>query len=145
LKSLFRALACLITIALAAPATAQSDYPTRNITLIVPFAAGGPTDIIARIVGAHMSQTLGQQIVIQNILGAGGTTASTQAMRVAPDGYTLVMGHMAPMPPRSRSIPILPTSPMRISSRSAWRPARRCLSSARKIFRRPISRNSSPM
>jgi tripartite-type tricarboxylate transporter receptor subunit TctC len=94
LKSLFRALACVITIALAAPAAAQSDYPTRNITLIVPFAAGGPTDIIARIVGAHMSQTLGQQIVIQNILGAGGTTASTQAMRAAPDGYTLVMGHM---------------------------------------------------
>jgi tripartite-type tricarboxylate transporter receptor subunit TctC len=95
LKSLFRALACvIITIGLAAPAAAQSDYPTRNITLIVPFAAGGPTDIIARIVGAHMSQTLGQQIVIQNILGAGGTTASAQAMRAAPDGYTLVMGHM---------------------------------------------------
>jgi len=94
LKSLFRALACIVAIGLAGPVAAQSDYPNRNITVIVPFAAGGPTDVIARIVGAHMQQTLGQLIIIQNILGAGGTTASTQAMRAAPDGYTLIMGHM---------------------------------------------------
>jgi tripartite-type tricarboxylate transporter receptor subunit TctC len=75
------------------PAAAQ-DYPARNITLIVPFAAGGPTDVIARIVTDHMSKTLGQQIVIENVVGAGGTTASTRAMRANPDGYTLIMGHM---------------------------------------------------
>jgi tripartite-type tricarboxylate transporter receptor subunit TctC len=91
LTRLFGALAAL-TLA-AATASAQ-DYPARPITLIVPFAAGGPTDIVARIVGEHMSRTLGQQIVIENTLGAGGTTASTRAKRAAPDGYTIIMGHM---------------------------------------------------
>src|SRR5436190_24059670 len=76
-----------------APAAAQ-NYPVRQITVIVPFAAGGPTDVVARIVGDHMSKTLGQTLVIENMLGAGGTTASTRAMRAAPDGYTIIMGHM---------------------------------------------------
>ena len=75
------------------PAAAQ-DYPARQITVIVPFAAGGPTDVVARIVGDHMSKTLGQTLVIENMLGAGGTTASTRAMRASPDGYTIIMGHM---------------------------------------------------
>src|ERR1043166_2338230 len=75
------------------PAAAQ-DYPVRPITVIVPFAAGGPTDVIARIVGDHMSKTFGQTLVIENTLGAGGTTASTRAMRASPDGYTIIMGHM---------------------------------------------------
>jgi tripartite-type tricarboxylate transporter receptor subunit TctC len=70
------------------------DYPARPITLIVPFAAGGPTDVIARIVGDHMSKTLGQQLVVENVVGAGGTTASTRAMRATNDGYTIIMGHM---------------------------------------------------
>jgi tripartite-type tricarboxylate transporter receptor subunit TctC len=62
--------------------------------MIVPFAAGGPTDIVARIVSEHMSRTLGQQIVIENVVGAGGTTASTRAARATADGYTIIMGHM---------------------------------------------------
>jgi tripartite-type tricarboxylate transporter receptor subunit TctC len=82
-----------LVVLAALPATAQ-DYPTKNITLIVPFAAGGPTDVISRIVGEHMSRTLGQQLVIENAVGAGGTTASTRAKRAAPDGYTLITGHM---------------------------------------------------
>ena len=77
----------------AAPAIAQ-DYPTRPITVIVPFAAGGPTDTITRIVGEHMSRTLGQQLVVENVVGAGGTTASTRAKRATPDGYTIITGHM---------------------------------------------------
>ena len=77
----------------ALPAGAQ-DYPTRPITMIVPFAAGGPTDLFARIVGEHMSRTLGQQIVVENVVGAGGTTGTTRAKRAAPDGYTIIMGHM---------------------------------------------------
>jgi tripartite-type tricarboxylate transporter receptor subunit TctC len=81
-------------LALAALPAAAQDYPTKNITLIVPFAAGGPTDVISRIIGEHMSRTLGHQIVIENTLGAGGTTASTRAKRAAPDGYTLITGHM---------------------------------------------------
>jgi tripartite-type tricarboxylate transporter receptor subunit TctC len=74
-------------------AWAQS-YPTRPITVIVPFAAGGGTDVPARIVGEHMSRTLGQQIVVQNVVGAGGTVGSTRAMRADPDGYTIEMGQM---------------------------------------------------
>jgi tripartite-type tricarboxylate transporter receptor subunit TctC len=75
------------------PAMAQ-DYPSRPITLIVPFAAGGPTDVIARIAGDHMSKTLGQTIVIENVVGAGGTTGITRAKRAKNDGYTIAMGHL---------------------------------------------------
>ena len=95
LNALLRGFAALAAIGLAiAPASAQSDYPRRPITLVVPFAAGGPTDVIARIVGEHMSRTLGQQLVIENVVGAGGTTASTRVARAASDGYTIEMGHM---------------------------------------------------
>jgi tripartite-type tricarboxylate transporter receptor subunit TctC len=62
--------------------------------MIVPFAAGGPTDVIARIVADSMSKTLGQQIVVENVAGAGGTTGTTRAAQSAPDGYTIMMGHM---------------------------------------------------
>jgi tripartite-type tricarboxylate transporter receptor subunit TctC len=64
------------------------------VTLVVPFAAGGPTDIVARIVGEHMSKTLGQQVVIENVAGAGGTTGITRGKQATPDGYTIMMGHM---------------------------------------------------
>ena len=77
----------------SAGAVAQ-NYPTRPITMIVPFAAGGPTDIVARIVGEHMSKELGQQIVIENVTGAGGTTGITRGAQAKPDGYTIMMGHM---------------------------------------------------
>ncbi len=87
-----------------APAQAQ-DYPTRNITMIVPFAAGGPTDVIARIISGHMQQTLGQTIIIENVVGAGGTTASTRAARAEPDGYTLITGHMGT---HAASVPLYP-------------------------------------
>jgi len=70
------------------------EYPTRPITVIVPFAPGGPVDTISRIVTEHMSRTLGQPIVIENVAGAGGTTGSTRAMRATPDGYTIITGHM---------------------------------------------------
>lgn len=72
----------------------QAAWPERPITLIVPFAAGGPTDVVARIVSEHMSRTLGQQIVIENVAGAGGTTGTLRAAQATPDGYTLEMGHM---------------------------------------------------
>jgi tripartite-type tricarboxylate transporter receptor subunit TctC len=73
---------------------ARAAYPERPITLIVPFAAGGPTDVVARIVGDHMSRTLGQQLVVENVTGAGGTTGTTRAAQANPDGYTIMMGHM---------------------------------------------------
>jgi len=68
-------------------------YPARPITLIVPYAAGGATDVMARIVSEHMSRTLGQRIIIENVTGAGGTIGSVRAMRAAPDGYTLIIGN----------------------------------------------------
>src|SRR5215831_649086 len=69
-------------------------YPSRPITLIVPFGAGGPTDVIARIVADHMSRTLGRSLVVENVAGAGGTTATNRTMRATPDGYTIQIGHM---------------------------------------------------
>jgi tripartite-type tricarboxylate transporter receptor subunit TctC len=69
-------------------------YPARTITLVVPFAPGGATDVSARLVAEHMTRTLGQQVVIQNTAGAGGTTGSTRVMRADPDGYTILMGHV---------------------------------------------------
>jgi putative tricarboxylic transport membrane protein len=69
-------------------------YPTRPITMIVPFAAGGPSDVAARIVSEHMSRTLGQRLVVENVVGAGGTTGSLRGMRANPDGYTIQMGHL---------------------------------------------------
>src|SRR5262245_37869363 len=77
-----------------AECAAAQVYPSHPITMIVPFPAGGGTDVAARIVSEPMSRTLGQQIVIENIAGAGGTTGSTRAMRANPDGYTIQMGQM---------------------------------------------------
>ena len=86
-----RWLTALILVALSLPAAAQ-DYPTRPITLVVPYAAGGGNDAMARIVADKMSRTLGQQIVVENRAGAGGTIATRQVAKSAPDGYTLVIG-----------------------------------------------------
>lgn len=73
-------------------AFAQAAFPTRPITLVVPFAAGGSTDIVARLVGQKMSELLGQSVVIENRAGAGGNVGSTAVARATPDGYTILMG-----------------------------------------------------
>ena len=73
-------------------AAAAQDYPTRPITLVVPYAAGGGNDVMARIVAEKMSKSLGQQIVIENKGGAGGSIATRQIAKAAPDGYTLGLG-----------------------------------------------------
>lgn len=91
MKRLLVALAA--SVAFAGVAAAQT-YPNKPVTMIVPFAAGGPTDIVARLVSEHMSKTLGQQIVVENVAGAGGTTGITRASQAKPDGYTIMMGHM---------------------------------------------------
>ncbi len=82
----------LATLA-AGPALAQS-YPNKPITMVVPFAAGGPTDLMARIVGEHMSKTLGQQIIIDNTTGAAGSIAVGKVVRAPADGYTISIGHV---------------------------------------------------
>ena len=71
-------------------AASAQQYPTRPITMIIPFAAGGPQDTIGRVVAQRMSEILGQQVVIENIGGAGGTTGSLRVKNAAPDGYTFV-------------------------------------------------------
>jgi tripartite-type tricarboxylate transporter receptor subunit TctC len=76
------------------PPPAAAQYPNKPITVIVPFAAGGPTDVIARLVGEHMSRTLGQPIIVENIGGAGGTIGMTRAVQAKPDGYTIAVGNM---------------------------------------------------
>ena len=70
------------------------DYPTRTVTMIVPFAAGGPADITGRIVADIFTRHLGQKFVVENAVGAGGTIGTLRAARAAPDGYTLLSGHM---------------------------------------------------
>ena len=84
---------CALALAIATGANAQT-YPARTVTLIVPFAAGGPADITGRITAEQLSRRLGQQFIVENVVGAGGTTGVTRGARAAPDGYTLVLGHM---------------------------------------------------
>src|SRR5258706_3824041 len=73
---------------------AAQAYPSRPITVVVPFAAGGPTDTIARILGERMGRSLGQPLVIENTAGAGGTIAGNRVARATPDGYTIAIGHV---------------------------------------------------
>lgn len=84
--------ASLLLIA-AAPAQAQ-DYPARPITMVVPFAAGGPTDTVARVTAEQMSRLLGQSVVVENVAGAGGTIGSHRVVRAEPDGYTILLNHL---------------------------------------------------
>jgi tripartite-type tricarboxylate transporter receptor subunit TctC len=77
----------------AAPALADG-WPNKPITLIVPFAAGGPTDVMARVMGERMGKELGQQFIIDNTTGAAGSIAVGKAVRAAPDGYTIQIGHV---------------------------------------------------
>ena len=87
----------LVTAALAAifaltGAAAAQDYPNRPVTMVIPFAAGGPTDVLGRVVAARMSEILGQQVVVENVGGAGGMTGAKRVATAAPDGYQMVLG-----------------------------------------------------
>jgi tripartite-type tricarboxylate transporter receptor subunit TctC len=75
-----------------APATAQ-DWPTRPVTMLVPFAAGGPIDVVARMIAPRMSELLGQQMVVDNVGGAGGMVGASRVAKAAPDGYTVLLGN----------------------------------------------------
>ena len=85
-------LAAMAALAFAAPVGAQPAYPLRPISLVVPFPAGGSTDLVARVVAEKMSQDLGQQVVVDNRGGAGGNVGAAAAAKADPDGYTILMG-----------------------------------------------------
>lgn len=88
-----RTIALALAAVLAASAAAAQEYPSRPITLIVPFAAGGGVDVSARIQAQHMSELLGQPIVVENVGAAAGTTGALRVAKAAPDGYTMLIGN----------------------------------------------------
>jgi tripartite-type tricarboxylate transporter receptor subunit TctC len=104
------AAASLIVVVSAAAAQAQ-DYPKRPITMIVPFAAGGTSDVIARAVAEQMATSLGQAIILENVVGAGGSTALARAARSAPDGYTIAIGNAGTSAATYTIYPKLPFTP----------------------------------
>ncbi|MBR0754130.1 tripartite tricarboxylate transporter substrate binding protein BugD [Bradyrhizobium jicamae] len=105
-----RLIAALAALSLASVAHAQ-DYPKRPITMIVPFAAGGTSDVIARAVADQMSPALGQPIVIENVAGAGGSTALARAARADADGYTIAIGNAGTSAATYTIYPKLPFTP----------------------------------
>jgi tripartite-type tricarboxylate transporter receptor subunit TctC len=88
------AIASAATLTMHIGDAAAQQYPSKPITVIVPFAAGGPTDVFTRLVGAHMSRTLGQQLIVENVAGAGGTVGMARVANATPDGYTIGVGNM---------------------------------------------------
>jgi tripartite-type tricarboxylate transporter receptor subunit TctC len=94
MKKLFAALAAAAAFALAPTGAGAADYPERPITVVVPFSAGGPTDTVTRLVAEAMSKDLGQQIIVENVGGAGGTLGAAQVANADPDGYTLLLHHI---------------------------------------------------
>jgi len=85
--------ACLLALH-AAPAAAQAAWPDKPVTLVVPYSAGGPTDVVARMLAIPMGKSLGQTVVVENTVGAGGTIAPARVAKAAPNGYTLLIHHM---------------------------------------------------
>ena len=93
MQKLLRRTAAFLAAAFVFAAHAQS-YPSRPVTVIVPFAAGGPTDTIGRLLAERMSKSLGQTVVVENVVGAGGTIANNRMLQAAPDGHTVAIGHL---------------------------------------------------
>jgi tripartite-type tricarboxylate transporter receptor subunit TctC len=94
-SSIFATSVAAVALFLPYAAQAQAEYPSKTINLIVPFAAGGASDIIARLVGKSIGETLGQQVIIENVGGAGGTAGAGRLAKAEPDGYTLLVHHLA--------------------------------------------------
>jgi tripartite-type tricarboxylate transporter receptor subunit TctC len=87
--------ALLAGTALGLGSAAAQTFPSRTITMVVPFAAGGSTDVVARIIAQKMSEGLGQQVIVENVAGAGGSTGAARVAKAEPDGYTILMGTVA--------------------------------------------------
>ena len=93
MKALLVPLVLVVTLGMASTGAAQSAYPAKPITVVVPFAAGGPTDTLARIMGERMRRSLGQPVLVDNTTGAGGSVGTGKVARAAPDGYLVSIGH----------------------------------------------------
>src|ERR1700749_4528607 len=91
-RRLLRLAASAAALAIASQTTSAQTYPSRPIPMNVPFAAGGSTDVIGRILAERMKVTLGQPVIVENVTGTGGTIGVTRAVRAAPDGYTISLG-----------------------------------------------------
>jgi Uncharacterized protein conserved in bacteria len=141
-RRLSRIAAAWALVVYAGAALAQ-DYPKRPITMIVPFAAGGTSDVIARTVAEQMGASLGQPIVIENVAGAGGSTALARAARAEPDGYTIAIGNAGTNAAAYTIYPMLPFKP------DAFAPVAMVaktfgIVALRKDFPAKTCRNSSP-
>jgi tripartite-type tricarboxylate transporter receptor subunit TctC len=101
-------IACLLLLSVSQ--TGAQDYPTKVITMVVPYAAGGPTDTVARLIAGPMSKTLTQQVIVENVLGAGGTIAANRVAKSSPDGYSILIHHigMSTAPALYRKLPFNP-------------------------------------
>jgi len=94
MKRVAKFAAAVAVLALGAVAAGAQAYPERTITIVVPFAAGGPTDTVTRLVAESMSKDLGEEVIVENVAGAGGTTGASQVAEAEPDGYTLLVYHI---------------------------------------------------
>jgi len=99
-----------LALALSAPSAAQAPWPDKPIALVVPYSAGGPTDVVARMLAVPMGKSLGQTVVVENTVGAGGTIAPARVAKAAPNGYTIMIHHMgmATAPALYRKLPYDP-------------------------------------
>ena len=93
-KKMLWACAAAACLGLNTQAFSQAVFPDKPIALVVPFAAGGPTDVVARMIAIPMGKALGQTVIVENTVGAGGTIAATRVARAAPNGYTIFLHHM---------------------------------------------------
>jgi tripartite-type tricarboxylate transporter receptor subunit TctC len=95
LRGLLRAVAALAALAAAGTPAGAQEWPTRPVSLVVPFAAGGPIDVVARLLGPRLSELIGQQVIVENTGGAGGTTGANRVAKSAPDGSMFLFGNQA--------------------------------------------------
>ena len=112
-------LIALATLA-TAPVWADPTYPNKPIRIIVPFTPGGSPDVLARTIGQKITESMGVPVVIENVAGAGGTVGADRASKAAPDGYTLLMGHVGTLAVAPAVYPNLPYDPIKSFTPVAW-------------------------
>ena len=129
--------AAIAAVVFSACAAAAQNFPNRSLTLVVAAAAGGTTDVLARIVAKHMGEDLGQSVVVENVVGGGATVGTRRVVRSDADGYTLIFGNMGSLAANVWLFPQLGFDPRQHVRRA---PCRRrdheCERPARKILRR---------